>query len=45
MIARDGHVALSVPSTEVEDVGALAHFDHIAGLEDEVGMMHWTAHH
>jgi Xaa-Pro aminopeptidase len=45
MIAQDGKVALGVPSTDVEDVKALAHFDHIIGFEDEVGMIHSIAHH
>ena len=45
MIARDGKVALGVPSTDVDDVGQLAHFDHIIGFEDEVGMIHSIAHH
>ena len=35
MVARDGRVALGVPSTDVEDVKTLAHFDHLAGFEDE----------
>jgi len=45
MITQDGEVALGVPSTDVEDVRALAHFDHITGFEDEVGMIHSIAHH
>src|SRR5665648_478979 len=45
MISQDGKVALGVPSTDVEDVTALAHFDHITGFEDEVGMIHSIAHH
>jgi Xaa-Pro aminopeptidase len=45
MITRDGQVALGVPSTDVEDVRQLAHFDLIAGFEDEVGMIHSIAHH
>lgn len=45
MITQDGKVALGVPSTDVEDVTALAHFDHIVGFEDEVGMIHSIAHH
>lgn len=31
--------------TDVEDVRALARFDHIAGFENEVGMIHSIAHH
>ncbi|MCG6535509.1 MAG: Xaa-Pro peptidase family protein, partial [Syntrophales bacterium LBB04] len=45
MIAQDGKVALGVPSTDVEDVEQLAHFDHIVGFEDEVGMIHSIALH
>lgn len=45
MITQDGKVALGVPSTDVEDVTALAHFDHIVGFEDEVGMIHSIAHY
>ncbi|MBI3989651.1 MAG: aminopeptidase P family protein [candidate division NC10 bacterium] len=45
MITQDGKVALGVPTTDVEDVRSLAHFDHIAGFEDEVGMIHSIAHH
>jgi len=45
MITRAGQVAMGVPSTDVADVTALAHFDHIVGFEDEVGMIHSIAHH
>jgi Xaa-Pro aminopeptidase len=45
MITRDGKVALGVPMTDVEDVRRLARFDHIAGFEDEVGMIHSIAHY
>jgi Xaa-Pro aminopeptidase len=45
MITQDGKVALGVPTTDVEDVRQLAHFDHIVGFEDEVGMIHSIAHH
>jgi len=45
MVTQDGQVALGVPKTDVEDVGRLAHFDHIVGFEDEVGMIHSIAHH
>ena len=45
MITQKGKVALGVPSTDVEDVRNLAHFDHIVGFEDEVGMIHSIAHH
>jgi Xaa-Pro aminopeptidase len=45
MITQDGKVALGVPKTDVEDVKQLAHFDHIVGFEDEVGMIHSIAHY
>ena len=45
MITQDGKVALGVPKTDVKDVRQVAHFDHIAGFEDEVGMIHSIAHH
>jgi Xaa-Pro aminopeptidase len=45
MITQQGKVALGVPKTDLEDVRQLAHFDHIAGFEDEVGMIHSIAHH
>jgi Xaa-Pro aminopeptidase len=45
MINQAGKVALGVPQTDVEDVKSLAHFDHIVGFEDEVGMIHSIAHH
>ena len=45
MVTQDGKVALGVPSTDVEDVTALAHFDDLTGFEDEVGMIHSIAHH
>jgi len=45
MITQEGKVALGVPSTDVDDVKLLAHFDHIAGFENEVGMIHSIAHH
>jgi len=45
MITREGKVALGVPSTDLEDVKSLAHFDHIVGFETEVGMIHSIAHH
>ncbi|MDE3090958.1 MAG: aminopeptidase P family protein, partial [Chloroflexota bacterium] len=44
MVNQDGKVALGVPSTDVKDVTALAHFDRINGFEDEVGMIHGIAH-
>ncbi len=43
MITQDGRVALGVPMTDVEDVRALACFDHIVGFENEVGMIHSIA--
>lgn len=45
MITQDGKVALGVPQTDVQDVEQLAHFDRIAGFDDEVGMIHSIAHH
>jgi len=45
MITQDGKVALGVPMTDVDDVRQAAHFDHIVGFEDEVGMIHSIAHH
>jgi Xaa-Pro aminopeptidase len=44
MITQDGKVALGVPQTDVMDVKELAHFDHIVGFDDEVGMIHSIAH-
>lgn len=45
MITQDSVVALGVPETDVEDVKRLAHFDHIAGFENEVGMIHSINHY
>jgi Xaa-Pro aminopeptidase len=45
MITQDGKVALGVPKTDVKDVRQVAHFDHIVGFEDEVGMIHSIAHY
>jgi Xaa-Pro aminopeptidase len=45
MITQGGKVALGVPSTDVKDVEHLAHFDHIVGFEDEIGMIHSIADH
>ncbi len=44
MVTRKGQVALGVPQTDVSDVKRLAHFDHIVGFENEVGMIHSIAH-
>lgn len=44
MITRSGEVAMGVPVTDVDDVSRLAHFDHITGFDDEVGMIHSIAH-
>ncbi|MCJ7785310.1 MAG: aminopeptidase P family N-terminal domain-containing protein [Desulfobacterales bacterium] len=44
MITQGGKVALGVPQTDVMDVKQLAHFDHIVGFDDEVGMIHSIAH-
>jgi len=45
LITQGGRVALGVPVTDVEDVKGLAHFDHVGGFDDEVGMIHSIAHH
>jgi len=44
MVTKGGKVALGVPQTDIEDVKKVAQFDHIAGFEDEVGMIHSIAH-
>jgi len=44
MMTQEGKVALGVPQTDVEDVTKVAHFDHIVGFDDEVGMIHSIAH-
>ena len=44
MVTKEGKVSLGVPQTDVEDVKALARFDHIAGFQDEMGMIHSIAH-
>src|SRR3990172_11245538 len=45
MITAEGKVALGVPVTDMADVKAQAHFDHLTGFDDEVGMIHSIAHH
>ena len=45
MITVGGEVALGVPQTDVDDVKTLAHYDHVVGFEDEVGMIHSIAHY
>lgn len=45
MVSQDGKVGLGVPKTDVEDVRQFAHFDHVTGFEDEVGMIHSIAHY
>ncbi len=45
MITRELKVAMGVPQTDIEDVTHLAHFDHIVGFEDEVGLIHSVAHY
>lgn len=45
LITQDGKVALGVPQTDEADVRQSAHFDHLMGFEDEVGMIHGIAHH
>ncbi|MGC9346692.1 MAG: M24 family metallopeptidase [Anaerolineae bacterium] len=45
MITQQGQVVLGVPSTDVQDVQALACFDQMVDFEDEVGMIHSIAHY
>ena len=45
MVTQHGKVAIGVPKTDIEDVKQHAHFDHIVGFEDEVGMIHSIAHY
>jgi Xaa-Pro aminopeptidase len=45
MITRNGKVAFGVPQTDVADIKSIAHFDHVVGFEDEVGMIHSIAHY
>lgn len=45
MITKDLQVVMGVPQTDIEDVTRLAHFDHIVGFEDEVGLIHSVAHY
>jgi len=45
VITQGGQVALGVPVTDIADVKGLAHFDHIVGFDDEVGMIHSIAHY
>src|SRR5512135_359738 len=45
MITQAGKVAIGVPVTDIEDVKALAYYDHIVGFDDEVGMIHSIAHY
>ncbi len=45
MVTRGGKVALGLPQTDLEDIRSLAHFDHIVGFENEVGMIHSIAHY
>jgi Xaa-Pro aminopeptidase len=45
MVTQEGKVVLGVPQTDVEEVKQLAHFDDIAGFENEVGMIHSIAHY
>jgi Xaa-Pro aminopeptidase len=44
MISANGKVAVGVPSTDLDDVKAVARFDDIVGFENEVGMIHSIAH-
>jgi Xaa-Pro aminopeptidase len=45
MVTREGKVAIGLPKTDIEDVKKFAHFDHVVGFEDEVGMIHSVAHY
>ena len=45
MINRNLQVVMGVPQTDIEDVKRLAHFDHIVGFENEVGLIHSVAHY
>ncbi|MGI6375862.1 MAG: M24 family metallopeptidase [Anaerolineae bacterium] len=44
LVTRQGQVALGVPKTDIADVAALAHYAHLTGFDDEVGMIHGIAH-
>jgi len=45
MITNDLRVVMGVPQTDIEDVKRFAHFDHIIGFENEVGLIHSVAHY
>ncbi|HPL67218.1 MAG TPA: Xaa-Pro peptidase family protein [Smithellaceae bacterium] len=45
MITKDLKVVMGVPQTDIDDVKRLAHFDHIVGFENEVGLIHSVAHY
>ena len=45
VITKDLQVVMGVPRTDIEDVKRLAHFDHIVGFENEVGLIHSVAHY
>ena len=45
MITRELKVSMGVPQTDIDDVTRLAHFDHLVGFEDEVGLIHSVAHY
>ncbi len=45
LITQGGQVALGVPMTDVADVRQFAHYDHLVGFADEVGMIHSIARH
>jgi len=45
MITGGGEVALGVPKTDVEDVANTAHYSHLTGFDDEVGMIHAIGHY
>jgi Xaa-Pro aminopeptidase len=45
MITKDLQVVMGVPQTDIEDVKRLAHFDHIVGFDNEMGLIHSVAHY
>jgi len=45
MVTLGGKVAMGLPQTDLEDIQSHAHFDHVVGFEDEVGMIHSIAHY
>lgn len=43
MVTANGDVAIGAPQTDIEDIKSKAIFDHVAGFENEVGMIHSIA--